>query len=119
MDVDPADRRTQGAGTRWLVRSDHMRSRGPSSLHTRKIRAITSLALTQWLAGCAPTTSVGGVYVPGWLLSAVLGIVGAYAIVVILARRASTRALADSGLFFLALFTLLSMASWWVLYSDF
>ena len=96
-----------------------MRSRGPSSLHPRRIRAIASLALTQWLAGCAPTTSVGGVYVPGWLLSAVLGIVGAYAIVVILARRASTRALADSGLFFLALVMLLSMASWWVLYSDF
>jgi hypothetical protein len=96
-----------------------MTSRGLSSFRHCKMRAITSVALTQWLAGCAPTANIAGVYVPGWLLATLLGIVGAYAIVVMLARRAATRALGDSGLFFLALVALLSMASWWALYSAF
>jgi hypothetical protein len=71
------------------------------------------------IAGCAPTVDVLGVYFPGWLVSAVVAVVGAYALVIALARVPATRELADSGLFFVSVVAGLSFALWWVLFSGF
>jgi len=69
------------------------------------------------LPGCAPTVNVLGVYFPGWLLSAVAGVLVAYAILVVLARRAAARELAQSGLLFCGLTVSIALAVWWVFFS--
>lgn len=85
--------------------------------------AFGRAAQLSWIAAatvsCAPTVDVLGVYFPGWLVSAVAGFVVAYAVVITLSRRAATRALANSGLFFVGLMLATALASWWLLFSRF
>ena len=71
------------------------------------------------LSGCAPTVDVIGVYFPGWLVSAIAGVACAYGIVRTLGRRARSREIADSGLFFVGLATSLALMLWWVAFSHF
>jgi len=69
--------------------------------------------------GCAPTVDVLGVYFPGWLVSTVAGVVAAYALVWWLGRRAGSRALAESGIFFVSLMVGVALSVWWVFFSGF
>jgi len=71
------------------------------------------------LAGCEPVIDVGGVYFPGWLVSAVVGVVAAYGIVLGLGRSSKGRPLADSGIFFVMLVVGISLAVWWACFSGF
>ena len=71
------------------------------------------------ISGCAPTIDVLGVYFPGWLVSAVIAVVSAYALVIALARVPATRELADSGLFFVSVVAGLAFALWWIFFSGF
>jgi hypothetical protein len=81
-------------------------------------RVVSALVLSA-PAGCAPTLDVLGVFFPGWLVATVIGVAASYAIVVWLGRRSRTRALADSGLFFLSLLVGIALAAWWVLFGAF
>jgi hypothetical protein len=63
--------------------------------------------------------NVLGVYVPPWLLSAVTGLVAAYATLWWLGRRPGTRSLAQSGLLFCSLTVVLGLLVWWGLFSRF
>ncbi len=69
--------------------------------------------------GCAPTLNVLGVYFPAWLVSAVVGLVVAYALVWWLGRRPGARALAQSGLLFCSLTVTLGLLIWWIFFSGF
>jgi hypothetical protein len=69
--------------------------------------------------GCAPTVNVLGVYFPAWLISAVVGLVVAYALVAWLGRRPAERALAQSGLFFCSLTASVGLIVWWIFFGDF
>jgi uncharacterized membrane protein (DUF441 family) len=75
--------------------------------------------LLPWVAGCAPSVNVAGVYFPGWLVSAATGVVASYGIVIWLARRPASRQLADSGLFFVSLVAGIALAVWWLCFSGF
>ena len=82
----------------------------------------SAIVLTVFLSaalGCAPTVNVLGVYFPPWLLSAVAGLVAAYAALWWLGRRPGTRALAQSGLLFCSLTVVLGLLAWWGLFSRF
>ena len=70
------------------------------------------------LVGCAPTLAVRGVYFPAWLVSAVVGLVVAYAIVWWAGRR-SERALTQSGVLFCSLTLTIAMLNWWIFFSGF
>ncbi len=85
----------------------------------RAIRRVFSTFVLAAPTGCAPTVNVLGVFFPGWLVSTLIGVAASYAIVVWLGRRPQTRALADSGLFFLSLLVGIALAAWWVLFSGF
>lgn len=63
----------------------------------------TGLLLLGLQIACAPVVDVAGVYFPGWLVSAVTGLMLAYVIVLVLGRAAPTKELAQSGLFFVGL----------------
>lgn len=82
----------------------------------RRMLAAVALATP---SGCAPTLDVLGVFFPGWLVSTLIGVAASYGIVVWLGRRPQTRALADSGLFFLGLLVAIALTAWWVLFSGF
>jgi hypothetical protein len=69
--------------------------------------------------GCTPTVNVLGVYFPGWLISGVVGLVAAYAVVWWLARKPGARALAQSGLLFCSLTVSVSLVVWWAFFSGF
>jgi hypothetical protein len=69
--------------------------------------------------GCTPTVNVLGVYFPGWLISGVVGLLTAYAVVWWLARKPRVRTLAQSGLLFCSLAASVSLAFWWVFFSGF
>lgn len=85
---------------------------GPRTLGTTVCVAATSL-------GCEPTLNVLGVYFPAWLVSAVAGLVVAYAVVGWLGRRPGALALAQSGLLFCSLTVGVGMIVWWVFFSGF
>jgi disulfide bond formation protein DsbB len=81
---------------------------------------LAALAVLAFAAlGCAPTVNVLGVYFPAWLLSAVAGLVVAYAALWWLGRRSDTRSLAQSGLLFCSLTVVLALLTWWGLFSSF
>ena len=80
---------------------------------------IGALLLLAALSGCAPTVNVAGVYFPGWLVSAVTGVVASYGLVVWLSRRPDARTLADSGLLFVSLVVGIAIAVWWTFFSGF
>ena len=69
--------------------------------------------------GCAPSVNVLGVYFPGWLVSALAGIVVASALVWWLGRRPGQLALAQSGLFFCSLTVAIGLLTWWVFFRGF
>lgn len=84
-------------------------------------RLVLGLLLLAMAAnpGCAPTVTVAGVYFPGWLVSALAGVVAAYLVVLWLGRRSKTRAIADSGLLFVSLVVGIGLSVWWVGFSGF
>ncbi len=84
----------------------------------RSLRTTLSVLASAAL-GCAPTVNVLGVYFPPWLLSAVAGLVVAYATLWWLGRRPSTRSLAQSGLLFCSLTVVIGLLIWWGLFSSF
>jgi ABC-type Na+ efflux pump permease subunit len=69
--------------------------------------------------GCAPTLDVLGVYFPAWLVSAVVGLLSAYAVIAWLGYRPGQRELAQSGLFFCSLTVVVSLLNWWIFFRDF
>lgn len=68
------------------------------------------------LVGCSPEVDVGGVYFPGWLVSAVLGFVVAYAATNLLSRHDATRDLARNGVFFLGVALVAFFLCWRILF---
>ena len=60
-----------------------------------------------------------GVYFPAWLVSAAVGLVVSYALVVWLGRRPAQRALAQSGLLFCSLTVTLGLLIWWIFFRGF
>lgn len=78
--------------------------------------ALAALVAT---SGCAPTVDVLGVYFPAWLVSAVVGLVAAYAVVWWMGRRPGERALAQSGLLFSSLTVIVGLLVWWIFFSGF
>ena len=98
-----------------------MKRRRDRTIGTRGIfiRSLSSLSLLVSLAGCEPVFDVAGVYFPGWLVSAVVGVFAAYGIVVGLGRSSKRRPLADSGIFFVSLVAIIALAVWWACFSSF
>ena len=98
-----------------------MKRRGDGTIRTRGIFlcSISSLTMLVSLVGCEPVFDVAGVYFPGWLVSAVVGVFAAYGIVLGLGRNSKGRPLADSGIFFVMLVVGIALTVWWVCFSDF
>jgi hypothetical protein len=69
--------------------------------------------------GCAPTLDVLGVYFPAWLVSTIVGVVVAYAVVRVFSGREALRSLGQSALFFCSLAVSIAMLTWWVFFSAF
>jgi hypothetical protein len=76
----------------------------------RRTVMMSMLAMT--LTACNPTINLYGVYAPGWLVAGAAGFVLSYLSVGVLARFGSSRPLADSGLFFCSLGTILAYFVW-------
>jgi hypothetical protein len=106
-----------------LTAPAHVRASSAStSIEPRGPRGGLGAASTLYLAtavGCAPTVNVLGVYFPAWLISAVIGLVVAYAAVWWLGRRSGRRALAQSGLLFCSLTVTVGLVVWWIFFSGF
>ena len=85
----------------------------------RAVRWLATLSCLMSPAGCTPTVDVAGVYFPGWLVSTIGGVGASYGIVLWLGRRPDTKALADSGLFFVSLVAGIALVIWWVSFSGF
>jgi hypothetical protein len=98
-----------------------MKRRGNRTIGTRGLFlcSLSSLSLLVSLAGCEPVLDVAGVYFPGWLVSAVVGVVTAYGIVLGLGRTSKGRPLADSGIFFVSLVVGIALTVWWACFSGF
>ena len=82
-------------------------------------RALTCAPVLALSLACAPTVNVLGVYFPGWLISGVVGLVAAYALVWWLGRKPGVRILAQSGLLFCSLTVSVSLVVWWAFFSGF
>jgi hypothetical protein len=80
--------------------------------------AVSALGLAGSLA-CAPTVNVLGVYFPAWLVSSVVGLVTAYAVVWWMGQRPGERALAQSGLLFCSLTVIVGLLVWLIFFSSF
>ena len=91
----------------------------PTDMRPAFCVVIAYLVLIVLLPGCAPTLDLMGVYFPAWLVSAVVGLVVAYAIVWWIGRRAGERALAQSGLLFCSLTVVVGLLNWWIFFSGF
>ena len=76
----------------------------------RRIVVMSLLSVT--LTACNPTIDLYGIYAPGWLVSGGAGFVLSYMSVGVMARFGSSRPLADSGLFFCSLGTILAYLVW-------
>lgn len=98
-----------------------MKRHGDGTIRTRSIFlcSISSLSLLVSLAGCEPVFDVAGVYFPGWLVSAMVGIFAAYGVVIGIGRSSKGRPLADSGIFFVMLVVGIALTVWWVCFSGF
>ena len=68
--------------------------------------------------GCAQTVNVAGVYFPGWLVAAVIGVAVSYGTTSWLSSRPRYRALGQSGLFFLSIMAIVAWGIWWVFFSQ-
>jgi hypothetical protein len=71
------------------------------------------------MVGASPTVDLLGVYFPGWLVASAIALVLSYALVRWLGRRATTRTLGQSGLFFCSLSLASTLALWWIFFSRF
>lgn len=98
-----------------------MKRRGDGTIRTRGsfLCWLSSLSLVVSLAGCEPVIDVAGVYFPGWLVSAVVGVVAAYGIVLGVGRSSKGRPLADSGIFYVSLVAGIALTVWWACFSGF
>jgi len=67
---------------------------------------------------CAQNIGVAGIYFPGWLISLVVGAASSYATVSWLGGRPRYRALAQSGIFFLSMTTIVAFGLWWSFFSS-
>jgi hypothetical protein len=85
----------------------------------RAIMTISAVLAMSSSVGCAPTVDALGVYLPAWLLSAIVGLVAAYSLVWWLGQRPQARGLAQSGLFFCSLTVAVGLVTWWVFFSRF
>jgi len=94
-------------------------SKQPDPGAARRACSSALCAIAATAVGCAPSLNILGVYFPGWLVSAVAGLAVAYALVWWLGRRPSSRALAQSGLFFCGLTLMLALLNWWIFFSGF
>ena len=94
-------------------------SKQPNLGTTRRARGSTLCVVAATATGCTPNLNILGVYFPGWLVSGVVGLAVAYALVWWLGRRPSSRALAQSGLFFCGLTVMLALLNWWIFFSGF
>ncbi len=94
-------------------------SKQPNPRAARRARGSALCVVGATAVGCTPTLNILGVYFPGWLVSAVVALVVAYALVWWLGRRPSARALAQSGLFFCSLTLMLALLVWWICFSGF
>jgi hypothetical protein len=109
-------------GASGLAVSDPVRRvsmRAATALIGGRALRTTPSVLVPAALGCAPTVNVLGVYFPPWLISAVAGLVVAYATLWWLGRRPSTRSLAQSGLLFCSLTVVAGLLIWWGLFSSF
>ena len=105
-----------------MGKEDEALSEGQQQTGGNSLRSTRGAACALGLAaslGCAPTLNVLGVYFPAWLVSAVVGLVAAYAVVWWMGRRPGQRALAQSGLLFCSLTVIVSMVVWWSFFSGF
>ena len=98
-----------------------MKRRGDGTIRTRGsfLCSLSSLSLVVSLVGCEPVIDVAGVYFPGWLVSAVVGVVAAYGIVLGVGRSSKGRPLADSGIFYVSLVAGIALTVWWACFSGF
>lgn len=69
--------------------------------------------------GGNPIVEIFGVYFPAWIVASTLALAFSYLCVRWLGSRASTRELAQSGLFFVGLTVASAMTLWWVFFSGF
>jgi hypothetical protein len=69
------------------------------------------------LTACSPTVSLYGVYVPGWLVAGVAGLVLSYLAVGVLAKFRVSRPLGESGVFFCSLGAILAYVLWFAFFS--
>ena len=67
----------------------------------------------------SPTLEILGIYFPGWIVAAIVGVALAYLCVRWLGGRPSTRSLGQSGLLFVSLTLSYAMAVWWAFFSGF
>ncbi len=95
------------------------RSKQPDTGAARRARGSALCVAAAAATGCTPNLNILGVYFPGWLVSGVVGLVFAYALVWWLGRRPSSRLLAQSGLFFCGLTLMLALLNWWIFFSGF
>ncbi len=94
-------------------------SKQPDPRAARRARGSALCVVAATAVGCEPSLNILGVYVPGWLVSGVVALVVAYALVWWLGRRPNERMLAQSGLFFCGLVVMLSLLIWWIFFSGF
>jgi hypothetical protein len=95
------------------------RSNQPDNRAAQNGRAGAFCAIAATAAGCEPSLDILGVYFPGWLVSGVVALAVAYALVWWLGRRPNARTLAQSGLFFCGLVVMLALLIWWIFFSGF
>ena len=105
-----------------MGKEDAALSEGPQQAGGSNLRSARGVACALGLAaalGCAPTLNVLGVYFPAWLISAVVGLVAAYAVVWWMGRQPGQRELAQSGLLFCSLTVMVGLLVWWIFFSGF
>ena len=83
------------------------------------MRGSMSVVAAFAVGACKPTVDIEGVYVPAWLFSAVTGLIAAYVVVWVVAKRPAWRTVARSGVLYCSLALSLAMITWWLLFSRF
>ncbi len=95
----------------WVTKHKPRRAR----ISSRRVVVMSMLSVS--LTACNPTINLYGVYVPGWLTAGTAGFVLSYLSVGVLARFGASRPLAESGLFFFSLGTILAYIVWFIFFS--
>jgi len=89
--------------------------RARARISSLRAGVVTMLAVS--LTACSPTVSLYGVYVPGWLVAGVAGLVLSYLAVGVLAKFRVSRPLGESGVFFCSLGAILAYVLWFAFFS--